>query len=350
MRRRPPVRLLAILAGVAGSGFFAYLAIRDVDFDLFAATLRASDYWWLAPALAVHFAAVAVRVVRWRQLFAPETRPPLGAVGRAVLIGYLFNDILPARAGEAARVVALYQAAGTSRSETVATAITERVWDVFALLVLLVAAAPFLPEETWLRRAVVLSIVLGAALAAGAVVLKRYEERPLTFALRPLGRALRIPASRVEGAGRSFVRGLEGFRRPRAAALAFGLTVISWLVVALSFWLAIVGLKLGVGFAAALLIVIATNLAFLIPSLPAAVGVFEAATLAALHPFGVDDSRALSCAVVLHSLVFFPFLAVGAVALHRHAVALRSRGRVVLPRTPERPASSSPLRTPNAKR
>ena len=62
-----------------------------------------------------------------------------------MLIGLLFNAILPARAGEAARVLALWREARVSRVESLATAIAERVYDIFALLVLLFVAAPFLP-------------------------------------------------------------------------------------------------------------------------------------------------------------------------------------------------------------
>ena len=127
----------------------------------------------------------------------------------------------------------------------------------------------------------------------------------------------------MERAGRSFRRGLGGLRDPGTAVLVLGLGLLSWLLVAVSYWLALIGLDIGLGFAAAVLVLVATSFAFALPSLPAAVGTFEAATLAALHPFGVDDSRALSCAVVLHVLTFVPFLAIGPPLLHRHGFGLR---------------------------
>ena len=37
-------------------------------------------------------------------------RPPLREVTRALLVGYFFNNILPMRAGEAARVISLHGA------------------------------------------------------------------------------------------------------------------------------------------------------------------------------------------------------------------------------------------------
>jgi uncharacterized membrane protein YbhN (UPF0104 family) len=51
--------------------------------------------------------------------------------------------------------------------------------------------------------------------------------------------------------------------------------------------------------------------------------VFEAAVLVGLRPYGVEDSLALSYAVVLHALNFVPYVVVGYVVLHGHTRRLR---------------------------
>ena len=66
---------------------------------------------------------------------------------------------------------------------------------------------------------------------------------------------------------------------------------------------------------AGLLVVVATNLVLILPSSPGALGVFEAATVVALKAFGVDDSLALSYALVLHALNLLPYIAAGAFVL-----------------------------------
>jgi hypothetical protein len=50
-------------------------------------------------------------------------------VGKATVLGYFFNSILPVPAGEAARIVALKHYAGTSRAEATGTVVVERVLD-----------------------------------------------------------------------------------------------------------------------------------------------------------------------------------------------------------------------------
>jgi len=322
---RSHARRLLVVFGLSVSAAFTYLAVRKVDFDVFWQALRESNYWWLLPALATLAVCVVVRGLRWRFLFTPETRPPLGATLDALLIGLLFNNILPARAGEAMRIVALNQRAGTSRVEALATAATERVYDVLSTLLILFVAAPFLPEVTWIRRAALLAIGLAAAVLAVVVAIRLAGERPVRLLLRPLSLLPGVSLGRTERAASSLVRGLAAIRSPRLALLALVLTTGSWLVLGLSAYFVLRCLDLGVGFGAALLVVVATNLAMVIPSSPAAVGVYEAATQVALRPFGIGDSEALSYAIVLHAVNFLPYLVVGYAVLHRHALLLRRR-------------------------
>jgi glycosyltransferase 2 family protein len=259
------------------------------------------------------------RAQRWRLVFVPESRPPFAAALRSLLIGLLFNQILPFRAGEAARVVTLHREAGTSRAESAGTAVVERVFDVLALLLLLLAAWFFVPEVSWIRTAAIFALVFSLALAAAIVVLVVFGDRPLRWAAAPLAALPGLTRERVDTAAERLSIGLRALHHPSLAAGGFLLTVLSWLLVAASTLCVIEGFDLKVGFAGAVIVVVATNLAQVIPSLPAGLGVFEAATIAALQPYSIDRSEALACAVVLHAVNFFPYLVVGVLALRSYA-------------------------------
>jgi uncharacterized protein (TIRG00374 family) len=321
MLRRSRVPLL--LAGLILSVFFTYLAVRDVDWDIFWDGLRTSDYWWLGPALVVLAVSVWVRAVRWRLLFQSESRPPVAATTRALIVGQFFNSILPARAGEAARIVVLNQETGTSRAETLGTAVAERIADLLVLLLLLFVTLPFYPEVTWLRAAGVLALVLVVLLAFTSIALRRFGDRPLTFLLRPLARLPVVPRAQTEGIASKLVAGLHMLERPERAGPVAVLTTVSWLLIALSYWFILFAFEPDLGFDAAILVLVTTTLSLVIPSLPASVGVFEAAALVALRPYGVDDSRALSYAVVLHAFTLLPYIVAGYVVLHGHSRRLR---------------------------
>jgi uncharacterized protein (TIRG00374 family) len=324
-RRRRIAKTGGLVVGVAVTCVFGYFAVRDVEFDLFKQGLADSNYAWIVPALAALVVAVWIRAVRWQLLFTPATRPPLPAVTSALLIGYFFNQLLPARAGEAARVLALHRESGTSRAEAAGTAVTERIYDVLALLLLFFVAAPFLPAVTWVRRAAIFAILFAILIGVGSAVIPRYGGRSLSFVFRPLARLPGVSRQRSDSAAANVVQGLAALHRPGLALPAFVVTVISWLVLALSSWACLRAFHLGLGFGAGLLVVIATNLVLVLPSAPAAVGAFEAAVVLALNAYHVGPSNALAAAVVLHALNLFPFLAVGLWALSHHSATVQRR-------------------------
>lgn len=316
-------RIGGIVVGVAVTCAFGYYAVRGVDFGRFRAGLAQSNYAWLVPAFAALAAGIAIRAVRWQLLFAPETRPPFGAVTIALMIGYFFNQLLPARAGEAARVVALHRESGTSRAEAAGTAVTERIYDVLCLLVLLFVASPLLPGVSWIRRAAIFAIVFALLLVALIATVLVYGGRPVAFVLQPLVHVPGVSRARTDAAAGNLVHGLTALHRPRLAIPALAATFASWFVIAVSFWCVLIAFHLGVGYGAALLVVIAGNLVLVVPTAPAGVGAFEAAVVLALGSFDVGRSTALAAAVVLHALNLFPFLVVGAWALNHHAVHVR---------------------------
>jgi uncharacterized protein (TIRG00374 family) len=323
--RRPTLPALLTWIGLLTSLFFTYLAFRGIDFDALRHAFADSEYWMLGPALLVLAVAIFLRAVRWRILFSPGARPPLGIVTNALMIGYFFNTILPARAGEAARVLALRRGAGTPRFEGLGTVVAERALDVLALLAFLFAIAPSLPDAAWLPGALVLGAIMFVSIAVAFVAFALYGERPARLLLRPLALFPRMSQERRDLAAVNLVRGFAVFRRPSIALPAFVLTVVSWLLIAVAFWLCMDGFDLGVGVSAGIFVVVAVNLALILPSGPAGIGVFEAATLVALLPYEVDRSSALSYALVLHALNSIPFIVFGYIALHYHAVAVRRR-------------------------
>jgi uncharacterized protein (TIRG00374 family) len=313
---RRGVQPLLIAAGFAVTAGCTYLAVRGVALDDARAALAASDLRWLVPASVVLAFALWLRIVRWWVLFDPSSRPPLRAVGHAAFVGYFFNNILPARAGEAARVIALYGKARTPRAETIGTVVIERVFDLLALLVLLFACYPLLPRISWLKTAALLGIILVAGVLVLVAVLVRYDERAVRWLLSPLRRLPGAGASeRVEQAVGNATRGLVALREPRVALRGMALTLASWVVLGFSFWILTAALHLDVPVVAGMLVVVAINLSLVLPSSPAALGVFEAATIVALRAFDVPQAEALSYALVLHLLNLVPFLVIGAALL-----------------------------------
>jgi glycosyltransferase 2 family protein len=309
------VRRALVWSGLLLSLGFGYLAFRNADLGELGDALGESDPVYLLPAGAALALGVAVRAWRWQLLFAPERRPPFGLVANALLIAYLFNTILPARPGELARVQVLGRRAGVSRAEVLATVVLERVYDLFVLIALLAVAAPFLPHVGWLNAALALGLALGLALAVGALLVRRYGRRGARMLLKPLTLLPRVSDERIDLLAASAVNGLAAIRATRLALAALLVSALSWLLLALSGWFLLLGTPIDEGFAAALLVLVATNLVLVLPASPAGLGAFEAAAVLALAAYGVEREQALSYALVLHAVNALPFIAIGWLAL-----------------------------------
>jgi glycosyltransferase 2 family protein len=329
-------RLLINLVTIAVTVVFSYVALSGIKLGQAWHALRTSDYLWLIGALIAFGLGNVARGLRWRSLFAPGRRPPRGVVLDATMVGYFYNSILPARAGEAARVLVLTQRSSAPPVEIVGTVVLERMYDVIAILVIFFAAEPWLPHVSWFGAAALAAIVLAGLIASAATILAVYGDRSLRLLLRPLRRFAWFSGTRLDRTVDELTHGLSGLRHGTVALEAFVWTVLAWMLSALCAYIVSVAFHLHLSFACGVLVVVAVGLGMILPSPPGAVGVFEGAALIALKAFGVSHSEALPYALVLHAVNFVPFVLVGAFLLHhnsRHPINPReepARGDQVL--------------------
>ncbi len=325
-----PTRSLIAVATLAVTVLFCYVALSGVNFDEAWRALRTSDYMWLVPALLVLGLSMGARALRWRALFAPGRRPPLGAVSNAMMVGYLYNNILPARPGEVARVVVLNRRSSAQPVEIAGTVVLERLYDVVGILVIFFFAAPWLPPVSWLETAAIAAGVLAVAIAVTVLVLVLGGERPLRLLLRPLRRLPRFTEERMERTVAELSNGLSGLRNPGVAFLGGFWTIVAWMLTAAAAYLVSLAFPLHVPFACGVLVTVAVGLAMILPSPPAALGVYEGAALIGMKAYGLSHTAALPYALVLHLVNFVPFIVVGVALLHhnsRHPAVRRAPGQ-----------------------
>jgi glycosyltransferase 2 family protein len=308
--QRLSFRLATVVVSVLVSGVFAYFALRDIEWADTWDAIRGMEYWWLAPALASLTVWTAIRAVRWQNLFRADRRPPLLRLVEATVLGLFFNNILPARAGEAARVLFL-RTSGVPVPESAATIVVERLFDVLCLFGLLFVLLPWLPPVGWLHAAVWAAVGAAVITAAVAVLAAHLERRS----------ARGVQAPRLL---HTLALGLTALRGARQALVATVWTIASWFVLALAFWLVMRGFRLHLSVLAGTLTAIAVGLSFAVPAAPAGVGVFEAAGLAATSAYGISRSVGLAYVLVLHVLTTVPYLVGGLVVLTRRVLRPRS--------------------------
>ena len=120
--------------GLVISLVFLYFALRGLGIRDLGAALQGANYVWLLPGVAVYFVAVWVRAWRWHYLIRPVKSIPTRRMFPIVAIGYMGNNIYPARAGEVFRALFLKSKEGVPFSTSLATIIVERIFDGVVML------------------------------------------------------------------------------------------------------------------------------------------------------------------------------------------------------------------------
>jgi uncharacterized protein (TIRG00374 family) len=304
-------RNLQIGAGVAVSLVCLWLAFRGLELAEVGHALAGARYWLLVPALALYFAGVWVRAVRWRRLLLPVAAVTSARLFPIVVIGYMANDVLPARLGEVVRCYVLRRREGVPASVGLGTVLLERVMDGITMLALMAVALPFLPFSAGLYR-----LMAGAAALFGVavVVLVVLTTRPALAArlVTAVTRAFPAgPRERLAGFALSFFSGLAALGGVGPTLRIFLLSCAAWLLEGGMYFVLMFAFPMVPSAALALLTTAVANLGTLIPASPGYVGVFDFLGRSVLGQFGVPEATALAYVLVVHTALVLPVTLLG---------------------------------------
>jgi uncharacterized protein (TIRG00374 family) len=299
------------LLGLAISIGAGWLALRHVSLHEVWQALQDANYWYLVPAFAALGAGIVFRVERWRAMFPTPDRPGFMATFWALVLGLFANNVLPARLGEIARMAALSRETGLRRTQVLTTIVVERVFDLAALGLIAAVTLPLVPAGSLRRNLWIAVAVIFVVIAIILLGVASTRVRSLVRRLPVIG------GERGERTVASLRAGIDSLHDKRVAAIVMGWSLASWAALALSNYFVLSMFDTGAPWEAAVLALLATNLAMVVPSSAASIGVFEVAAKASLTAYGVPGALALSFALVLHAVNILPTLPLGAIALAR---------------------------------
>ena len=313
-------RVLTLLAvGIVASCLAIALLVLAVDPARTLAVIRQARPEPLVLAVGILAVQTVVRAVRWRLLLGrggDGARLPFGLVLRALLIGYLGNDALPARLGEAARAGVVARSANRSFGAVLGTVLLERLIDMVALAILVLIASVFAHVPALVVDAA--AVTVGVGIAGALVLVVAGRRLHAASADSPVGVRQRVSA---------FLRHLlAGALYPGRGVIlaAGGLSFVAWLLDASVFLAAAASLGITLNVGAAVIIDAAGALATALPAAPGYVGTYDLAAAAVGAGLGLEPAKAVALAAVVHAVVLVPIALAGAAALVAETVAGRA--------------------------
>lgn len=352
-------------AGLLVSVVALALLVISVDRAQLWTALQSANYLYLIPAVALYFVGQWLRAWRWQYLLSPIADIPVGRLFVVVNIGYLANNVLPARLGELVRAVYLAQREkAVSAPASVATLSVERLYDGLTLLAIAAVAAPALLAAGWfdgagpafrttaILMAVVVTLSFTAALAAFTTLAVNRRAADWLLGIT------RILPARFRQTGTTiilgFLEGLATLTSPRKHAVVFATSLPVWLAEAGVFLIIAYSFNLHTEFAnahtlapagmvaiAIMLVLVTSNLITALPATVGGIGAFEVVAAFTLIGMGVNEETAAAYSVAVHLLaLWLPVNIVGLTLLLWHNVSLR--GLTALP--PSEPTAGAPAK------
>lgn len=304
------------IIGLIGISFL-YFVFKGTDWNDLLLKFQHTNYWWIAAGMSVSIFSHYIRAFRAKMLYEVMGYNVSAKNSfYAVMISYMMNYIIP-RAGEVSRCAALHKTNDLPINKSLGTVVTERLFDMIILLLMLVAV--FFLQFDLLSNFVSTALQPGAETSSGPslkillllsgiticlilfVVRKKLATHPLFIKIMSL----------VKGFG----EGLLSIRKVKSPALFLALSIAIWLCYVLMMYFCLFAMEATahLSFTDCLTVFVIGSLGMIIPAPGAGAGTYHFAVMQALFLYGVAQADGIAYATIVHGVQMILLLVIGAV-------------------------------------
>jgi len=259
------------------------------------------------------------------------------------MIGYMANNVLPARIGEFVRAYVLSRRSALSASKSMATIVAERVFDVISVLLvfglymiysLLLPASQRIEIPPSLRIGSTVSLAIGLAallvmalLRAAPNIICGWVDRSLGCAHRliaghqPKPGSFRSQLARIVGENvrrrihrmiLSFIGGLSILGSARDILEATVWSFVNWAGLILGLVFSFKAFNFPLSFSAAVFLIFVMALGVSVPSGPGSIGTFHGISMFGLWILKIEPEAARAAyAIIVHACSYIPVTLIG---------------------------------------
>lgn len=280
-------QFLGIVIGILA----IYLSVKNINSKELGDALRSIKVAWLVPIILSNFIVIGLKAFRWRVMLKLVKKIKFTLMYRVLTIGYMANNVLPARLGEAVRIHMLGKDAEVSRLTTTASLVSDRVVEAVSFLLLAASLVLFTNVPKWMHYGLTITLVVTVIIYTVAFI---YSTREVEHRIL-----------------KSLQEGISPLLNWRIFLEGFVASLLSWFIQLCMIYMTQVAFGVILPFWSSLLVLIAVNLAIVVPSAPAQLGTFELACVLAYTSMGVDKSMALLIGATYHFMQIIPITLVG---------------------------------------
>ncbi|MEK7273636.1 MAG: lysylphosphatidylglycerol synthase transmembrane domain-containing protein [Candidatus Desantisbacteria bacterium] len=309
--------------GIGISVIFLYFALKNIEIKKVLKAFEEINYIYVFPVIFFSMITYVIRAWRWRYFFRHIKPIPFSSLFSATMIGFMANNILPARIGELVRAYCIGKKENISKSTSFATIVLERIFDGFSLLFMFVITLIFYPFPEQIRKIGYLFAVIYLAAAGILISIKVWNQQTMKVVNFLCSYLPKQTGTAITGYAHSFISGLDVLENGWDVFFILLYSIIMWTLSAVSFYFMLPGCHLHLSFLATLFILIVVAIGIAIPAAPGSVGTFQYFTVLGLSVFGIDKNIGLTFSIVLHITQIAIPISIGWICLCKEQISFR---------------------------
>jgi glycosyltransferase 2 family protein len=321
---------MLFIVGLMVSVICSWLFVRKIEWSSLGVAFSEAKYIYIFPTIIIMFVSFYIRAIRWEVLLSPIKRVSVLNLFSASMIGFMANNVLPARLGEIIRPVMISRKEKIGVSTSLATVAIERVFDILGIIVIASLLFCFLPSDNQANsQAVIYQLKKWSAIMAFFAIctiailflLSLYPKKAGDIFEKLLFVFPHHLRDKLVNMLHSFISGLQVFDHKIKLLWVGILSIVIWLLNAASIYVLCYSFDIGLSYAGACFVTVCIALAVALPQAPGFIGVFHIATQKSLDVFGVGLSSAQSFAILLWAVSVIPVTVTGLLFLWREGIS-----------------------------
>ncbi|MFL6415559.1 MAG: lysylphosphatidylglycerol synthase transmembrane domain-containing protein [Bryobacteraceae bacterium] len=307
------------------AGILLYFSLRGIDWAEVWRIVSRAYLPYVVLALLISTFSLFLRAFRWRILLQAQAPVPVSTAYWATSAGYFGNNFLPARAGELVRTMVVSSATGLGKTFVLTTALTERLADAIALVLIssiVLLTLPYRPG--WFDNAARPFAILGFGGALAILIVPKLEKVWHGIVMRlPIPKAI---GDKLADTLTHVHAGLRAFHDWTRLLGFLSLTLVIWFSDAASALIGMRALGMSTTLAVALLLITGLGLGSALPSTPGYVGIYQFVAVGVLVPFGFSKTNAIAYILLAQAMQYVYITFWGLIAFARtRGMSFRSR-------------------------
>lgn len=304
--------------GASISLLFLLFVLRKIDFDQLLEALSSLQPGYLVAAVLLTFVSYWLRAVRWRYLLIHERSLPVGSLYPAVIIGYMANNLFPARLGEFIRAWFLAEREQMKSASVFASLVIDRLFDGLSVMVILALVLfnlrlPSGMEQTTaiLKTGGITTLLFYGFVLFFLLLLKRRPMSTLGLLAKLMKPFPTFFSEKVITISGAFLHGFKLSGNYKHLMMILFSSAFIWISATVPIHFILLGFGIHLPLTDSFFIMVLLVFAVMLPAAPGYIGTYHLACYTGLVAFNIQPTQAAAISLVIHGVGFFPVIIAG---------------------------------------